>query len=114
MRSLLLSKSRQQSGLFLMSYDICWKEEFKGRKQGCAVNREGVDLQQVKILPGNWVAPAGSYRSGGGGNETVGAFETDGSLGDSASRQAVTASECQAGLETTNVCADPALGRGRP
>jgi len=28
-----------------------------------------------------------------GGNETVGAFETDGSLGDSASRQAVIASE---------------------
>jgi hypothetical protein len=40
----------------------------------------GVDLQQVKTSPGNWVAPAGSYRSGGGGNETIGAFETDGSL----------------------------------
>jgi hypothetical protein len=49
----------------------------EGRKPGCAENREGVDLQQVKILPGNWVAPAGSYRSGGGGNETVGAFETN-------------------------------------
>ena len=38
------------------------------------------DLQQVRILPGNWVAPAGSYRSGGGGDETVGAFEKDVSL----------------------------------
>ena len=41
-----------------------------GAKNGtgpmCAVNREGVDLQQVKILPGNWVAPAGSYRSDAG------------------------------------------------
>jgi hypothetical protein len=40
----------------------------------------GVDFQQVKILPGIWVAPAGSYRSGGGGNKTVGAFETSVSL----------------------------------
>ena len=30
--------------------------------------------------PGNWVAPAGSYRSDGGGNETVGAFEKNVSL----------------------------------
>ena len=37
-------------------------------------------LQWVQFPPGNWVAPAGSYRSGGGGNETVGAFETDVSL----------------------------------
>ena len=48
------------------------------------------DSQWVQFPPGNWVAPAGSYRSGGGGDETVGAFETDGSHGDSASRQAVT------------------------
>jgi hypothetical protein len=48
------------------------------------------DSQWVQFPPGNWVAPAGSYRSGGGGNETVGAFETDGPLGGSASRQAVT------------------------
>jgi hypothetical protein len=40
--------------------------------------------------PANWVAPAGSYRSGGGGNEAVGAFETHAPLGGTASRQAVT------------------------
>ena len=51
---------------------------------------KGVDLQWVQFPPGNWVAPAGSYRGGGGGNKTVGAFETDGPLGGSASRQAVT------------------------
>jgi hypothetical protein len=49
-----------------------------------------VDLLWVQVPPGNWVAPAGSYRSGGGGNETVGAFETNASLGDAASKQAVT------------------------
>ena len=36
------------------------------------------------------VAPAGSSRSGSGGNETVEAFDGKGSLGDSASKQAVT------------------------
>ena len=41
---------------------------------------KGVGLQWVQLPPGNWVAPAGSYRSGGGGNETVGAFETHVSL----------------------------------
>src|SRR5438270_8417973 len=60
-----------------------------GGQNGCAPWK-GVDLQWVQFPPGNWVAPAGSYRSGGGGNKTVGAFETDGSHGDSASRQAVT------------------------
>ena len=39
-----------------------------------------IDLQQVKFLPGIWFAPAGSYRSDGGGNETVGAFEKYASL----------------------------------
>jgi hypothetical protein len=38
------------------------------------------NLQQVKILPGIWVAPAGSDRNDGGGNETVEAFETNVSL----------------------------------
>ena len=60
------------------------------RVRPSASRAEGVGLQWVRFPPGNWVAPAGSYRSGGGGNETVGAFETDGPLGGSASRQAVT------------------------
>jgi hypothetical protein len=47
-------------------------------------------LQWVRFPPGNWVAPAGSYRSEGGGNEATGAFEKDVSPGDAASRQAVT------------------------
>ena len=46
----------------------------------CVRRAKVFDLQQVKLLPGIWVAPAGSYRSDDGGNETVGAFETDGSL----------------------------------
>ncbi len=43
-----------------------------------------------KSRPANWVAPAGSYRSGGGGNEAVGAFETHVPPGGAASPQAVT------------------------
>ena len=62
----------------------------RGTRFQCAVSRAGVGLQWVQFLPGNWVAPASSYRSGGGGNETVGAFETNVSHGDAASRQAVT------------------------
>src|SRR3954451_2413234 len=51
---------------------------------------KGLDLQRVQIPPGISVAPAGSNRSGGGGNETAGAFDGKGRLGDPASRQAVT------------------------
>ena len=43
-----------------------------------------------KSRPANSVAPAGSYRSGGRGNETAEAFETTDRLGGPASRQAVT------------------------
>ena len=75
---------------------------------------KGVGLQWVQFPPGNWVAPAGSYRSGGGGNETVGAFETNGSLRRFSEPTGRNASERRAGLETTNVGADPATGRGRP
>jgi len=59
-------------------------------------------------------APAGSNRSGGGGNETAGASDGKDRVGDSASTQAVTCSERRAGLETANVGADPAKGWGRP
>ena len=51
------------------------------KRDATDVRREkGVGLQWVQFPPGNWVASAGSYRSGGGGNETVGAVETDVSL----------------------------------
>src|SRR5512135_391326 len=64
--------------------------------------------------PATQVAPAGSNRSGGGGNETAEAFDVKGRYGDSASRQAVTCSERRAGLERRNVGADPPRKRGRP
>ena len=52
-----------------------------GNGDAASVRREKVlGLRWVQFPPGNWVAPAGSYRSGGGGNKTVGAFETDVSL----------------------------------
>src|SRR5271166_7196633 len=73
-----------------------------------------LNLQWVQFPPGNWVAPAGSYRSGGGGNETVGAFETDVSLWRCSEPTGRNACERRAGLETSNVVADLALVWGRP
>ncbi len=51
-------------------------------------NADAISVRRVKVLvlqwvqfpPGNSVAPAGSYRIGGGGNESVGALETNVSL----------------------------------
>src|SRR5258708_27818308 len=55
------------------------------------VRREKVWLfSGCKSHPANSVAPAGSYRSGGGGNKAAGAFEKTGRSSDSASSQAVT------------------------
>jgi hypothetical protein len=68
----------------------------------------------VQFPSGNWVAPAGSYRSGGGGDETVGAFEIDASLWRCSEQAGRNESERRAGLETTNVDAGLALGWGRP
>jgi hypothetical protein len=56
--------------------------------RGCTVKSAG--LQRVKLPPGNWFAPPGSNRGGSGGNKAVGALGVKGSLGDSASVQAVT------------------------
>ena len=53
----------------------------------CAV--KGVGQQWVQVPPGNWIAPPGSNRSGGRGNEAVGAFGVEGRIGDLASMQAV-------------------------
>src|SRR6516162_812983 len=55
----------------------------------CAVKRQCLP-SGCKSRPANSVAPAGSYRSGGGGNEAVGAFETHVPPGGAASPQAVT------------------------
>ncbi len=55
----------------------------------CAVKRQ-CQPSGCKSRPANSVAPAGSYRSGGGGNEAVGASETHVPPGGAASRQAVT------------------------
>ena len=41
---------------------------------------KGVDLQWVRVPPGNWFAPPGSNRSGGRGNEAVGAFGVEGRI----------------------------------
>ena len=60
------------------------------------------------------VAPAGSNRSGGGGNEAVGAFDEKGRFGGSASRQAVTRVNAEQASKEHDVGADPPAIRGRP
>jgi hypothetical protein len=67
-----------------------------------------------KSYPANSVAPAGSYRSGGGGNKAVGAFETNAPLGGAASRQAVTRVNAEQASKGSDVGADPLTGWGRP
>ena len=49
----------------------------------CAV--KGAGQQWVQVPPGNWIAPPGSNRSSGGGNEAAGAFGVEGRVGDLAS-----------------------------
>ena len=73
-----------------------------------------VDLQWVQLPPGTWVAPAGSYQSGGGGNEAAGAFETTGDYSRSASGQAITRVNVEQASKRRDVGADPAALRGRP
>jgi hypothetical protein len=51
---------------------------------------KSADQLRVKVPPENWFAPLGSNRSGGRGNEAVGASGVEGRLGDLASMQAVT------------------------
>src|SRR5215470_19507326 len=62
------------------------------RRYACAV--KGAGPLRVQVPPGNWFAPPGSNRSGGGGNETVGASGVEGHVGDLASMQAVTRVVC--------------------
>src|SRR5215469_10545411 len=60
----------------------CVSTRIKG-SHSCAV--KGAGLQRVKVPPGNWFAPPGSNRSGGGGNETAEASDGKGRVGDPAS-----------------------------
>ena len=77
----------------------------------CTVS--GVGLQWVQVPPGNWVAPAGSYRSGGGGNETVEAFETTGRLGRLGEQAGRNGSERCASPETTRYGSRPGCSTGK-
>jgi hypothetical protein len=59
-------------------------------ERGRSAPRKGVSLQWVRFPPDNWVAPAGSSRSGRGGNEAVEASDAKGRSGGPASGQAAT------------------------
>jgi hypothetical protein len=79
----------------------------------CAVKRQ-CQLSRCKSRPANSVAPTGSDRSGGGGNEAVGALETSVPPRRCIESIGRNASECRTGLERLNAGADPPLLRGRP
>ena len=78
----------------------------------CAVKRRrfSVGAKPTRQL----VAPAGSNRSGGGGNEAIEAFDEEGRLGRSGDPAGRNVSERRASLETFDVGADPFSIRGRP
>jgi hypothetical protein len=78
----------------------------------CAVKRRASSAGEIPARQG--VAPAGSSRSGDGGNEIVGAFDGTGRrrrLSEHAGRNAC---EHRAGLEKGNAEADPPVQWGRP
>ena len=68
----------------------------------------------MRVPPGNWIAPAGSSRSGSGGNEVVEASDAKDRSGGPASRQAVTQVNIRGGTERFVVDADPSVSWGRP
>jgi hypothetical protein len=79
-----------------------------------SVRREKVQyFSRCNFYPAK-VAPAGSYRSGGGGNKAVEAFEKNTPLGGVASKQAVMSCERCQGLEKSYAGADPSDTWGRP
>jgi hypothetical protein len=63
----------------------CWKKFESRSGSECNTPRsapcKGAESLRVQVPPGNWVAPAGSNRSGSGGNETAEAFGARGRLG---------------------------------
>jgi hypothetical protein len=78
----------------------------------CAVQRRRSSVGAIPTRQG--VAPAGSNRSGSGGNETAEAFDGKGRLGRLREQTGRNASERRAGLERGNGGADPAKVWGRP
>jgi len=63
----------------------------------CAV--KGAGQQRVQVPPGNWIAPPGSNRSSGGGNETAEASGVKGRLRRPRERTGRNVSERRAGLD---------------
>jgi len=68
----------------------------------------------MKDPPGNWIAPPGSNRSSGGGNEAAEASGGKGRIRRLGESAGCNASERWAGLETDNAGADPTVIWGRP
>ncbi len=75
---------------------------------------KGAEFQRVQTPPGNWVAPAGSNRSGSRGNEAVEAFDVKAAYRRPASRQAVTRVNAEQAPKRKEAGADPPFDWGRP
>ena len=80
---------------------------------GPGVPCEGALFQQVRVLPRQRSSRPGSYPNGCGGNEAVEAWETQGGVRPSASRQAVTRVNVEAAPKgTMRRPTLPGLGEG--
>ena len=70
-------QGREEPGhLCTLIFWACPAYGYEQLAKKCAV--KGAGLQRVQFPPGNWFAPPGSNRNGGGGNEAVGAFDVEG------------------------------------
>src|ERR1035441_9491063 len=78
------------------------------------VRRESRCFSAGLVPPGNWFVPPGNNRSGGLGNEVVGAFDVKSRFKRLREHVGCNVSEHRVGLETPNAGADPPCRWGRP
>lgn len=69
---------------------------------------------EKKDSPGNWIAPPGSNRSGGGGNKAAGASGVEVCIRRLGKLQDVSRVNAEQGLETCDAGADLSVMWGRP
>ena len=106
---------RATSRLYSSPREVRWGERDADRRRAthlCAVERRWFSVGEIPTRQG--VAPAGSNRSGSGGNEAAEAFDGKGRLGRLREQAGRNVSERRAGPEMRNVGADPASEWGRP
>ena len=83
-------------------------------REALRVRRESRCFSAGLVPPGNWFVPPGNNRSGGLGNEVVGAFDVKSRFKRLREHVGCNVSEHRVGLETPNAGADPPCRWGRP